>query len=119
MSESCASNDLVKNKMAWLFWYLPSALIIVGGVWHAAIAWLWPPSLFVAGFGCVVNAARCHRLHCYVTGPLFLLGSAASLLQGLEIVSWGWNLIGNGLLVGVLLAFLPEWLLRRKYLKKA
>jgi len=27
------------------------------------------------GGACLVNAVRCGRLHCYVTGPFFLLGA--------------------------------------------
>jgi len=33
---------------------------------------VWVPALVVMGLGCLVNAARCGRLHCYVTGPLYL-----------------------------------------------
>jgi len=31
---------------------------------------------------CVLNARRCHRLHCYISGPVFLLGAVAPLVDG-------------------------------------
>src|SRR5207247_6076405 len=38
------------------------------------------------GVACVVNAAHCGRVHCYVTGPLYLLAAIATLLAGMEFV---------------------------------
>jgi len=32
------------------------------------------------GVGCLVNVSRCGRLHCYITGPVFLLAGEFSLL---------------------------------------
>lgn len=77
---------------------------------------MWTPALLVAGVGCVANAARCGRLHCYFTGPLFLLAAAAALLRGVEIVSIPWSWIGWSLIAGTLLAFIPEWVVG-KYAK--
>jgi hypothetical protein len=34
--------------------------------------------------GCLVNASRCGRLHCYITGPIFLL---AAIYVGLSTMS--------------------------------
>src|SRR6266436_8298062 len=28
---------------------------------------------WIMGVGCLVNVSRCGRLHCYITGPVFLL----------------------------------------------
>jgi hypothetical protein len=61
------------------------------------------------GSACIANAARCGRLHCFITGPLFLLAALASLLASLDIVSLGWGWIGVGALGGTLLAHVPEW----------
>lgn len=64
------------------------------------------------GAACVANAARCGRMHCYFTGPFFLLLAAISLLHGLEIIPLGrkgWLWIGVALVVGsVVLHYLPE-----------
>lgn len=56
---------------------------------------MWTPALLTAAAACVVNAARCGRLHCYFTGPLFLFAAAGTFLRGLEIVrSLGAGLVG-------------------------
>jgi membrane protein implicated in regulation of membrane protease activity len=64
------------------------------------------------GFGCVANAIRCGRVHCYVTGPFFFLMAAAALVYGfgaLALGKHGWNLLGAVALVGALvLIYLPE-----------
>ena len=70
MSEKYANNDLVGTRVAWVVWYLPSLLLVAGMFWSNGRLWLWTPALLVAGMACVVNAARCGRLHCYFTGPL-------------------------------------------------
>lgn len=64
------------------------------------------------GLGCLRNALRCRRLHCYFTGPLFLLLAVLSLLHGtggVDLGSNGWGWIGGFALVGgVGLTVLPE-----------
>jgi hypothetical protein len=78
---------------------------------------VWPLALLWMGVACLWNAARCGRVHCYFTGPFFLLLALLSLLHGLGIVSLGpngWQGIGVALLVGgCLLACAPELLLGR------
>ena len=77
MTECCPTNaswnDLTAKKSAWLLWYIPAAAIAVGSFWTPARAWLWIPAFLVMGGGCLANAIRCGRLHCYLTGPLFIL----------------------------------------------
>jgi hypothetical protein len=55
---------------------------------------------------------RCGRLHCYFTGPFFLLMAVASLLHGFGLVSLGslgWLWIGLVTLVGGIgLTVVPE-----------
>ena len=67
---------------------------------------------------CGANAFGCGRLHCYFTGPLFLLGAVATLLRGFEIVFLPWSWIGYGLLGGTLFAYIPEWV-RGKYARSS
>jgi hypothetical protein len=66
------------------------------------------------GAACMVNAFRCGRVHCYLTGPFFLLMALVTLLYGLggtPQVRDGWNLIGLTILVGAsILCCLPEML---------
>jgi hypothetical protein len=51
-------------------------------------------------------------VHCFFTGPFFLLLAAASLLYGLHLLPIGpngWEVLGEGALVGaVVLSFAPE-----------
>lgn len=65
--------------------------------------------MVVAGTGCLVNASRCGRFHCYFTGPLYLLGAAATLLSAFGIVPLQWPWIFLSMFVGTVLAFIPEW----------
>ena len=94
-----------------LFWGLPAAALVAGGVLDIERV-VWPPALIVMGIACVVNAYRCRRIHCYFTGPLFLILAALSLLHGLEVVplgSHGWRWIGIAIVVGaVAFYYLPE-----------
>jgi len=64
------------------------------------------------GTACIANALRCKRVHCYLTGPFFLLMALVTLLFGLGIVPLGgngWNRIGLTILVGAIaLCCLPE-----------
>ena len=54
--------------------------------------WLWVPAFVVMGVGCLANAARCGRTHCYVTGPLFLLAAVYVALSAFGIVALHPNL---------------------------
>lgn len=57
------------------------------------------------GGACVANASRCGRIHCYVTGPFFLLAALATFLYGVGVISLGtngWNLIGMTTLIGAI-----------------
>lgn len=97
-----------------LFW-LPGIAIAstasssLGSHWRTVV---WSASLTVMGAACVANAARCGRVHCYLTGPFFLLMALASLLFGLGLLPLGrsgWNLIGLTILIGgIALCCLPE-----------
>lgn len=85
MDDSCANRDLVCSSWACLFWCLPAAMLAAGYYWPAGRVWLWVPALAVAGGACVVNAGRCGRLHCYITGPLFLLAAVYVALAEFHI----------------------------------
>ena len=115
MSKSCQRNDLVNQRVAWLLWGIPIGLFLIGSfVGPLPRTLLWAPALLVAGAACVVNALHCQRLHCYLTGPLFLAAGVVTLLRGLEVVLLPWSWIGAAVVGGALLAHVPEWL-RGKY----
>jgi len=100
-----AGADLAARRIGWLVWGVPGALFALGAAWDAARPWLWVPALAVAGSACVLNARRCGRLHCYLTGPLFLLAAAATVLDGLGVVALGRQPILLALVVGTALAY--------------
>jgi hypothetical protein len=104
MPECAAENrtDLLGSRWVVLLWWLPWALIVIGGFTHpVARMVLWTAGFAVAGGACVVNARRCGRRHCFYTGPLYLLAALASLLYGLGMLPFGAN--GWGWIVGVVL----------------
>ena len=110
MSESCSQRDLVNRRISWVVWGLPTVLLVLGGfMGPGARTLLWPPALVVMGVGCVVNAARCGRLHCYLTGPLYLIAAIAAGLLGLELVPLQWSWIVLCIVGGTVLAYISEW----------
>jgi hypothetical protein len=113
---TCQSRDLLSNPvLSFALFCLPILAIVATGSRHVSRGWrtaVWTAALSIMGVACLANAARCGRVHCYLTGP-FLLGMAiVTLLYGVGIVplgSNGWNLIGLTTLVGaVALCCLPE-----------
>jgi hypothetical protein len=93
------ANDLTGRKAAWYFWYLPIALLLVGLFWTRGCLWVCVLALVVMGLGCLVNAARCGRLHCYFTGPLYLAAALYVVLSAFGLV-----VLHPGLFLIVLLA---------------
>ncbi|MGH9646291.1 MAG: hypothetical protein ACRD4E_05680 [Bryobacteraceae bacterium] len=77
-------------------------------IWAAAFAWM--------GAACLLNARRCHRLHCYFSGPILLGATLIAGLIGFGIVPFGrhgldiltWITFGL-----VLLTFVPELIFGR------
>lgn len=88
------ATDLVGSPLGWVLWGLPIVPFVAGIVWAEARAWRWVPCLLVAGNACLANASRCGRLHRFVTGPVFLLGAVATLVDasGVMVIDWRWIL---------------------------
>jgi hypothetical protein len=74
---------------AVLWWGLPIVIGIAAGplqlpladaafIWAAAFAWM--------GTGCVLNARRCGRLHCFFSGPILWFGALAAALVGFRLL---------------------------------
>jgi hypothetical protein len=93
-------------------WGVPIAALIFGSRLGIQEIIVTPAALTWMGAACLLNARGCSRLHCFITGPYFLLLAAVSLLHGFEIVplgAGGWRGIGVATLVGgVALWVLPE-----------
>ena len=109
------SRDILAGPISALlvFWLPAIAIVITGSTafthWRPIV---WTVALAIMSLGCIANALRCGRVHCYITGPFFLLMALASLLYGLGVLplgSRGWNIIGGITLIGaVFLCCLPE-----------
>jgi hypothetical protein len=110
------AGDLTGGALSsFLFWKLPAVVVVgvalldVGSVGQALV---WAPSLAIGGAACVANTLRCRRVHCYFTGPFFLLMAAVSLLHGvgaLPLGEAGWTWIELVTLIGgITLGYLPE-----------
>jgi len=107
--ETCKERDLLGSRWAlWLLWIGPWVLIICTGntdnITHTVV---WTLSFIVGGVACFVNARRCGRLHCFLTGPVYLLAALTSLLYGLHILplgQHGWNRILGTAAVASLIA---------------
>jgi hypothetical protein len=112
------SDILSKPLLSFLLYCLPVIAIVASGFEPVSRGWrtaIWTAALTVMGGACLANASRCGRIHCYVTGPFFLLAALATLLYGVGVIPLGangWNLIGMAILIGaIVLGCVPELLL--------
>jgi hypothetical protein len=115
---SCKSRDLLSSPWSTLLVFcLPAVAIVATGRAGFETKWrtiVWTIALGTRGIGCTVNALRCGRLHCYATGPFFLLMALVTILYSVNVVPLGrngWGLIGLTVLVGaVVFCCIPEML---------
>lgn len=107
--------DWASGLRGCLIWGVPAVILIMSPVQY--LAFVWPIVLTVMGLACLLNARRCGRIHCYVTGPFFLLLALVGLLYGLDVVplgTRGWSVLSITLVVGsVIFVCVPEWLFGR------
>ena len=116
---TCKSRDILSSrKRVFILYWLPAIAIVVAGAPAISSGWrtvVWTVALATMSGACIVNAVRCGRVHCYLTGPFFLLMALVALSYGLGILhlGWnGWNLLGLVTLIGAItLWFLPEMFL--------
>ena len=105
------------GAVAW--WGLPIAFSLLAdalrlpfriraGVCAVAFAWM--------ATGCLLNALRCHRVHCYISGPAMLLGATLAGLTAMSVVDLGPRAFGSAvtvIMLLVLLSFVPEVVWKR------
>ena len=117
MAEASATidRDFLNDRMAaFLLWQGPAIVMLIAAVTPLSDPTrgvIWGACLGVFGAGCLVNALRSSRRHCFLTGPFFLLMAAAALLHGFAVVSWGgigWVWMGLAIITGTSLLFVPE-----------
>lgn len=72
--ECCDSARKPSHVLAlWIVPGLVAAAAFLAAVWLPWLLLLGATACVVMGVACVVNASRSRRLHCYLTGPYFLL----------------------------------------------
>jgi hypothetical protein len=114
-----AKRDLwCKGPSGFFLWCLPWFVFVVGSSAPSGLRTaLWTTSFAVMGAACLLNAARCGRVHCRFTGPFFIVAAVASLAYGLGLLPLGpsgWKWIGAGTIIGALaLTCIPELFLGR------
>lgn len=113
-------NDWVRRPgMGFVWWCLPLGIGVAASNLAAstrAAALVWMVLFGWMGTGCILNARRCHRLHCYISGPAFFLGAAALALFAAGIPLLGLHSLNNVIaitLATALLSFVPEMIWRK------
>jgi hypothetical protein len=110
-----ARSDWASGLRGCLIWGIPAAALFASPQRYLVIA--WPVLLTFMGAACILNARRCGRVHCYLTGPFFLVLAVLSLLYGvgmLPLGAHGWSTLSALLVIGTaVLICLPEWLVGR------
>jgi hypothetical protein len=113
-------SDLLARPISAFFWWcLPLIIGFAGQMIGQPVqieALVWALSLAWMGTGCVLNAMRCHRLHCYIAGPVFLVGALAEASIGAHLLVLGIHAVNNiagATLLLTLLSFVPEFYLGR------
>jgi hypothetical protein len=98
---TCASRDILSSRWrVFLLYGLPAVAIVAVGRLAISNRWrsvVWAVALATMGMACIVNALRCGRVHCYLTGPFFVLMVLAALSYGFGILHLGgngWNRLG-------------------------
>lgn len=85
-----ASKDWVRRPAGIIFWWvLPLGLGVASEVLHLPLAHsalLWAVALAWMGTGCAVNALRCRRRHCFISGPVLWLGAIVAGLVALGLI---------------------------------
>jgi hypothetical protein len=104
MPPALSHKDWASGWRGLLLWGVPiSVLLAASWLPERYLVVIWPVVLTFMGVACLANARRCGRVHCYATGPFFLILAGGSILYGLGVMplgSNGWNTLGLILLVG-------------------
>ncbi len=112
--------DWARDPLSACFWWgLPLAIGAADMLMHPPLrveAGICSILFFWMSAGCLLNARRCHRVHCYIAGPLLLLAAVFTALVAAGVLEPGLRAFDNAVgifLVLTLLSFVPEWVWKR------
>ena len=104
--EDSARRDLSARAGSFLtVWGAPILAGLAASVLAPSTAWAaaaWSLALAWMGGACLVNARRCGRVHCYVSGPILLVGAGLAAASGGSVLDFGPS--GVSLIVAATLA---------------
>lgn len=109
------SRDLTGGMSALVLWCLPTVALIAGLSLPLVRIWLWIPALLVMGIACLVNAARCGRIHCFITGPVFLIAALYAAISARHLAPLNPGLFLDVVLALTATAFLVEFILSKHH----
>ena len=85
--------DFLNRRLAsFLLWQGPAILMLavaIANIENPTRGMIWAGCLSIFGVGCLVNAFRSGRRHCFLTGPFYLLMGVVSLLHGFALIALG------------------------------
>lgn len=89
-SATARDKDWTAHCSGQVFWWaLPLVVGISAGLFNLSLAdtgFVWAGVLAWMGTGCVLNAWRCGRLHCFFSGPVLWGGAIAAVLIGFRVL---------------------------------
>ncbi len=108
--------DWTRGVRGVLIWGIPAMVLLASPLMATRyLVIVWPVALTFMGVSCLMNARRCGRIHCYLTGPFFLVLAVMALLYGIGVLPLGprgWSTLSLVLVAGsIALTCVPEWLL--------
>ena len=118
--EAAAQKDWVRQPLTILLWWgLPVVILAETDIFHLSFRADAGLCAFLLGWmatGCLLNVRRCHRVHCYISGTVLLVGAAFAGIVALGELTLSVRTFDNTIsvvLVLALLSFVPELLWRR------
>ncbi|HEY6483547.1 MAG TPA: hypothetical protein VIY54_08455 [Steroidobacteraceae bacterium] len=110
--------DWASGVRGCLTFGIPAAILLVSpSIGTRYLVIVWPVLLTFMGVACLLNARRCGRTHCYMTGPFLLILAGVALIYGIGILplgARGWSTLSATFAIGgVVLCCVPELLLGR------
>jgi hypothetical protein len=108
MADTCQSRDLARPRAFAGMGLLTLALVLAPLQWPDGNLYFSVALLLAWGGFCSANALRCGRLHCYVTGPVCLLGALVLVLMSLGVLSLSSQVFSGAILGAILLGFAAE-----------